>query len=206
MSLQIALTCLTLLTSVAVIATLLFGLNRALAAANWPAQEHAGAMRISAAVLVGWFAVALGLALSGIFQAAPDRMPTILLGILLPILIAAWLIWRSDYARRLLEALPQPLLIATQLYRVLGGVFLVLYAIGKMPGLFAWPAGSGDVLVGVLAPIIAIAYARDPAKNGDMVAAWNVFGILDLVVAVATGFATSPSPFQFAEFEQPNVL
>ena len=206
MSLQIALTCLVLLASVAVIATLLYGLNRALAVANWPAQKHAGAMRISAAVLLGWFAVALGLALSGVFQAAPDRVPTILLPILLPILIGAWLIWRSDATRQLIEAIPQPLLIATQIFRVLGGVFLILYASGKMPGLFAWPAGSGDFLIGVLAPIIAVAYARDPAKNGDILAAWNVLGILDLIVAVATGFATSPSPFQLAAFDQPNVL
>jgi hypothetical protein len=75
-----------------------------------------------------------------------------------------------------------------------------------MPGLFAWPAGLGDVLVGVLAPVVAVAYARGPEKNGDLVSAWNIFGMVDLIVAVATGFSTSPSPFQLFAFDQPNEL
>jgi hypothetical protein len=36
--------------------------------------------------------------------------------------------------------------------------------------------------------------------------AWNVLGILDLVVAVGTGFLTSPSPFQQLSLDAPNEL
>jgi hypothetical protein len=54
----------------------------------------------------------------------------------------------------------------------------------QLPGLFAWPAGLGDVLVGVLAPVVAIAYARGPGENEDLVSAWNFFCIVDLIVAV----------------------
>ena len=54
----------------------------------------------------------------------------------------------------------------------------------QLPGLFAWPAGLGDVLVGVLAPVVAIAYARGPGENEDLVSAWNFFGIVDLIVAI----------------------
>jgi hypothetical protein len=35
----------------------------------------------------------------------------------------------------------------------------------QLPGLFARPAGLGDVLVGVLAPVITIAYARGPGEK-----------------------------------------
>jgi hypothetical protein len=35
---------------------------------------------------------------------------------------------------------------------------------------------------------------------------WNVVGILDLVVAVATGFLSSPGPFQVLALENPNLL
>ena len=66
-------------------------------------------------------------------------------------------------------------------------IFLLLYARGLRPGAFAWPAGAGDILVGLLAPVIA-------------------FGILDLILAVGMGFATSPSPFQFAAFAHPNEI
>ena len=39
-------------------------------------------------------------------------------------------------------------------------------------------------LVGLLAPFVALAYARDPSGSAGWVLAWNVLGIADLVVAV----------------------
>ena len=39
-----------------------------------------------------------------------------------------------------------------------------------------------------------------------MVRAWNLLGIADLVVAVTTGFLSSPSPFQMLAFDRPNEL
>jgi hypothetical protein len=35
---------------------------------------------------------------------------------------------------------------------------------------------------------------------------WNIFGIADLVIAVTTGFLTSPSPLQRFAFDRPNEL
>jgi len=101
---------------------------------------------------------------------------------------------------------PQHWLIGVQLYRALGVIFLILYGTGKLPGAFAWPAGLGDTLVGILAPVVAVAYARAPHKNADMVSAWNLFGLADLVVAVTAGFLTSPSPFQLFAFDLPSEL
>jgi hypothetical protein len=75
---------------------------------------------------------------------------------------------------------PQPWLVGAQLYRALGVIFLILYASGKLPGLFAWPAGVGDIFVGLTAPLVGAAYARAPRDNGRLVWAWNVIGILDL--------------------------
>ena len=80
----------------------------------------------------------------------------------------------------------------------------ILYVTGKLPGLFAWPAGIGDVVVGLSAPLVALAYARNPIRNAGWVKAWNAFGILDLTVAVTTGFITSPSAL--FSYEPPNEL
>ena len=102
--------------------------------------------------------------------------------------------------------MPQHWLIGVQLYRALGVIFLILYGTGKLPGAFAWPAGLGDTLVGILAPVVAVAYARAPHKNADLVSAWNLFGLADLVVAVTAGFLTSPSPFQLFAFDLPSEL
>jgi hypothetical protein len=157
-------------------------------------------------VLIGWFGIAFALGFLEVYRTASDRIPTIPYGILVPIIIGGLVIVRSSTMARVLDAVPQHWLIGVQLYRALGAIFLILYGAGKMPGLFAWPAGLGDVLVGVLAPVVAVAYARGPEKNGDLVSAWNIFGMVDLIVAVATGFSTSPSPFQLFAFDQPNEL
>ena len=116
------------------------------------------------------------------------------------------LIWRSSTVSRIIDAVPQEWLVAVQLYRALGVIFLVLYFSGKIPGLFAWPAGLGDIAVGLLAPVVALAYARDPLANAGTVQMWNLFGIADLIVAVSTGFLTSPSPLQLFAFDNPNEL
>jgi hypothetical protein len=51
------------------------------------------------------------------------------------------------------QAIPQSWLIGIQLYRVLGVIFRLLKAQGRLPSLFALPAGAGDVAVGLLAPV-----------------------------------------------------
>ncbi len=89
--------------------------------------------------------------------------------------------------------MPQAWIVGVQLYRALGVVFLILYAAGQLPGLFAWPAGVGDIAIGLSAPLVGYAYARAPRETAGVVRAWNVLGILDLVVAVTTGFLTAPS-------------
>jgi hypothetical protein len=111
----------------------------------------------------------------------------------LPILIGVLLVFRSETVRRMLDAVPQPWIVGVQLYRALGVVFLILYAAGRLPSLFAWPAGVGDIAIGLSAPLVGLAYARAPREAAGLVRAWNVLGILDLVVAVTTGFLTAPS-------------
>ena len=125
---------------------------------------------------------------------------------MLPILIGSLLIWRSETVARVIDAVPQQWLIGVQLYRALGVIFLILYATGKLPGLFAWPAGVGDIAIGLLAPVVGLAYARAPRDTAGFVRAWNVFGILDLVVAVTTGFMTAPSLIQPIEVQPSSEL
>jgi hypothetical protein len=180
---------------IGIVAAILFGLNSALSKSDWTASDRASVARTSSIVLIGWFLVATSLAWMDAYRAAADRIPTIQYGIFVPILIGGLLIWRSSTVARIIDAVPQQWLIGVQLYRVLGAIFLILYGAGKLPGLFAWPAGLGDVLVGVLAPVVA-----------DLVFAWNLFGLADFVVAVTAGFLTSPSAFQLFAFDLPNEL
>jgi hypothetical protein len=180
----------------AIVIAILYGVNRALVAADWPAPSRKRTVRTIAAVLIGWLLLSIWLAGAGAYHAGPTDLPTIQYGILIPILAGLALIWRSKSVARLLEAIPQQWLVGVQLYRALGVIFLILYATGYLPRLFAWPAGIGDIAVGLLAPIVAFAYARALQSAAGYVAAWNVFGIVDLIVAVGTGFVTSPSLLQ----------
>jgi len=193
-------------TSIVMIAATLFGLHLALVRAGWPADERAAVVRTAAVLLIGWFAVALALATLGVYEGAPDRLPTIPFGIFVPIAIGALLIWRSRTVARMIDAVPQHWLIGTHVTRALGATFLVLYAAGLMPGLFAVPAGLGDLAVVALAPIVAYASARDPQASAGAVVAWNVLGLGDFLVAIGSGFATGPSSLQMAAFDNPNTL
>lgn len=195
-----------LASSATIIGVLLFGLCRSLKQTTWSSHDKRRTLLTAAAGLIGWFAVSSTLAVLGVYEAVADQIPTIQYGILFPILIGGVLSARSTAVGRVLETVPLQWLTGVQVYRALGGIFLVLYGAGQLPGLFAWPAGLGDVLVGVLAPIVAIAYARGRGENYDLVAAWNLFGLADLIVAVACGFATSPSPVQLAALDHPNEL
>ncbi len=57
-----------------------------------------------------------------------------------------------------------------------------------------------------MGPVVALLYARNPEAGSGAVAAWNIAGIADLVVAVTTGFLTSPSAFQLFAVDAPNQL
>jgi hypothetical protein len=192
--------------SVAIVAAILFGLRNALSMTNWSSHDRVRAMQISTVVLIGWLGATIALGSLGVYQGASDRVPTIQYGLLVPILIGGFLILRSSTVARVLDAVPQQWIIGVQVYRALGIIFLILYGAGKLPGLFAWSAGLGDVLVGVLAPVVALAYARGPHENRDLVWAWNIFGLVDLIVAVTAGFVTSPSTLQLFAFDLPNEL
>ena len=191
---------------VAIIAVVLLGLFRALRRAAWPESDRTKAFWGIALLLVGWFVVVLTTSVAGFYRPPSGRPPTIQYGLLIPIVAGVLLFRTWPLLRRTLAIVPNQWIVAAQFYRVLGVIFLVLYAGGRLPGLFALPAGLGDVLVGILAPFVAAAYARSPEVTARRVRFWNMLGIADLVIAVTMGFLTSPSPFQIAAFDRPSEL
>jgi hypothetical protein len=192
--------------SIGTIAAIVVGLNQALKRANWSERERRLAVGTTSAVLVGWFAAAVALASLGVYRANAHQLPAIQFGILIPILVGSIVIWRSTAFSRLLEAVPQRWIVAIQAYRLEGATFLILYAAGQLPGLFALPAGIGDMTTGLLALVIGLNASRRQQIPSRNILLWNLFGIADLIVAVTTGFLTSPSPLQQFAFDHPNEL
>jgi len=163
-------------------------------------------VQAAAFVLAGWFVLAVALALLGVYRGAPGGIPTIEFGIALPILLGCLMIWRSPAVSRLIDTVPRQWVIAIQFYRVQGVTFLALFAADRLPGLFALPAGVGDVAVGLAAAAIGMSTAGGRQLRPRSVLRWNLLGIADLIVAITTGFLTAPSAFQMFAFDRPNQL
>jgi hypothetical protein len=155
--------------------------------------------RLSVALLLGaWIGVAVALGANGSL-AVDGSGPIPLLGVLFaaPLAAAALLVVLVPAARAALLALPLPLLLGLNVWRVLGGLFFLLAADGRLGGPFPQFAGWGDVITGVLALPVAWLAARAPASTRDIALAWNAFGALDLVVAVSLGVVSANgSPLQ----------
>lgn len=185
--------------------TVLFGLYRVARRAALSPPGRGVAFRLAAILFLAWLAASLAAAWLGFYQAG-FQAPTIQYGLLLPILAGVLLYRQWPALRAIVHAAPNSWIVGVQVYRVLGVIFLALYAAGRMPGVFAKPAGAGDVVVGLAAPLVAVTYARGRRGSKGLVRAWNLLGVADLAVAVTTGFLSSPSKFQLLAFDRPNVL
>ncbi len=156
--------------------------------------------------LLAWLLVVVRLAQAAVFRpGAVAPVPAIPLAVLLPILLGLPLLMRSRTIAAALDAVPPSWLVGLQVYRVLGAVFLVRWAAGQLPGEFALPAGTGDVLVGTLALPVAF-FVHSRARGGWAAAyTWNMLGIADLSLALTMGFLTTPGRFQLFAFDHPNT-
>jgi hypothetical protein len=147
----------------------------------------------AATILISLFALAYGIGASGVLAGSTVSAfrPIALTAILPPLLfLAAYAI--SKRLRQFVLAQDLETLTMLQHWRVLGFAFLLLYAFDRLPALFAWPAGLGDVAVGLLAPIVVMQMAKDPA----FVQSWrflgfHIVGMFDFAIAVATASLAS---------------
>ncbi|MGH7518116.1 MAG: hypothetical protein ACREOC_11710 [Gemmatimonadales bacterium] len=148
-------------------------------------------VRIGSGLFLGaWLGAALLLAPAPASLLGREQFyltPLVPLFAAVPPAIVALALGFSPALRRAVAAVPLPALIGVQFYRVVGAVFLILLAQGRIPAHFALPAGWGDVAIGLAAPVIALALARRVRGARPLAIAWNALGLLDLVVAVGMG-------------------
>jgi len=101
-----------------------------------------------------------------------------------PMLVAIALLFSSKTMRALNSAMPPAWLIRVQTYRMAGLLFLYPFLYhGVLPAGFAVPAAVGDFLTGLVAPLVGFAVAKRRGYALALAIAWNIFGILDLIVA-----------------------
>lgn len=154
---------------------------------HWPVAS--GTTLAVAAVLAVWFALILALGAGGAFATPPGMLPLpIAIGVTAPVIVFLGAYWVSRRFREFVLAADLRLITGIQAWRAAGFGFLALYAYGVLPGLFALPAGLGDIAIGVTAPWIILALIRQPGfATSKTFLVWNLLGLLDLVVAVSTG-------------------
>lgn len=196
---------------IAIHAVTLWGLWLGLGLSSVTPEERVRTWLAIALPLTLWLAAIWVFAEGGAFVPRPPvpgrpPIPRLPIAIFLPTIIALVLLLRSKRVTAMLDAMPAHWLVGLQVYRVLGGFFLIYYARGLAPGVFALPAGIGDVTTGLLALPAAAYVATGTAWGRRIGIVWNLLGLLDFVSAISLGAMSSPGPFQVFALDQPNVL
>lgn len=147
------------------------------------------------AVLAVWFTIVFAANRADVFITAPEQPPLALVAALTLPLLAFSVAYRLVPAfRDYVLGIDLRLLTALQGWRMIGAIFVALHAHQILPGLFAYPAGYGDMLVGLLAPFALLALIEQkPGWRGCLIGL-NILGLVDFVVAVGTGLLTSRGP------------
>jgi hypothetical protein len=151
-----------------------------------------------AAVGGGWLGVAIFLGASGRLAFSPNS-PVPLVGVLfaVPLLTVGLLALFRKKVRATLLEIPLELLVGLNAMRVIGTLFLLDFIAGSLKGPFPFFAGFGDIITGVVAISLAMRIARSKELSDRTIARWNLFGVLDLIVAVGLGITSAAgSPLQ----------
>ena len=154
---------------------------------NVPAVSGAGSF--VAAFFFAWLAVIVFLGARGAFVAAPGAPPLgLLIGLLVPLSLFVLGYRAVPALREFILSADIRVIVGIQAWRWAGFGFLTLYTYRILPGIFAWPAGLGDMAIGVTSPLVLGALLRRPGfAASKRFVAWNLSGILDLTVAVTIG-------------------
>jgi hypothetical protein len=196
------------LTRLAIHAAILAGLWLGLSRTDFSMSKRITIWLAIAIPFTLWLAVVWAMAVNGAFQPIPGvvRLPRLPIAIFAPVIIGLFFLLRSKSIAAFLDATPAPWLIALQVYRIFGGIFLVNWMHGTVAGVFAVPAGIGDALTGIMALPVALLLASGTARGRSAAMAWNIFGLLDFAVAITLGTLSSPGPFQIFGLDIPASL
>jgi hypothetical protein len=137
----------------------------------------------AAAAGAGWLTISRPVPVVGFFVVAP--------------LLATGLATAWPAACKAILSIPMPVMVALNIVRVFAVLFLMLAAEGRLTGPFPYSAAWGDIITGVVAVPVLWLLKDGGARYTTAIAAWNLFGAADLVLAIAFGITSSEgSPLQ----------
>ena len=137
----------------------------------------------AAAAEAGWLTISRPVPVVGLFVVVP---------LLAAALAAAW-----PAACNAMLSIPMSVMVALNIVRVFAVLFLMLAAEGRLTGPFPYSAAWGDIITGVAAVPVLWLLKDGGARSTPAIAAWNLFGAADLVLAIGFGVTSAEgSPLQ----------
>jgi hypothetical protein len=149
--------------------------------------------KLTAGLIAAWFVISLGASALHLLRGAPGQPPIpVLIAVLTPVVaFSIWYAASKSFREWVLSLNPRTLTLI-HAERIGGLVFLAMYTYKVLPGMFALPAGWGDIAIGATAYLAATRFI--PHHRRAFIS-WQVLGVLDLVVAVSmAGISTLLHP------------
>ncbi len=158
-----------------------------------------------AAGLVIWLAYVGTLGYVGVLQNLSLRPPGIAYVLVPVFLFMGFVLIRSGAGLKVALALPLPLLLGAQSFRI--GVELLLNQLwldGLVPKMLTFEGANVDIFIGISAPLVAWIATR--GKTGMQLAlGWSVLGLAALANVAIRSAMTAPGPFNILHTEVPNL-
>lgn len=150
-----------------------------------------------------WLPLQIILSANGFYLDTTSMPPHFALAILPPVLFIAYL--AVFQRKRLVDG--NSLKYLTLLHTVRIAVELALFYLfemGKIPRLMTFEGSNPDIISGITAPMVWLAYGRGMIGNRGLLI-WNVACLGLLFNIVVRAILSAPTPFQQFAFDQPNV-
>lgn len=162
-----------------------------------------GSNTLAGLIVVLWFIVSLVASQLGLFEAGNGPPIALAVAFLAPVAMFSVLYLVSGGFAEAVSSWSLSFLTWAQSVRVVAGfAFIAYFAMGLLPGVFAIPAGLGDIFAGITAPFVAVYVVRRIPLRKSLYAAWTIYGMFDLVDAMSLG-AISTAAFAHAFAIQP---
>ena len=153
-------------------------------------DRKAGNRAGTVAIVLGlWFAASAFAGYAGLLQNPPGQPPLpLVVATAVPVGLFLALYFSSAGFRGYVLGLDPRLVTVLQTWRILGLMFVGLYAFDVLPALFALPAGLGDAAIGIAAVPVMLALVDNPDfARTRAFKTFHVLGLFDFVVAFTAG-------------------
>lgn len=167
--------------------------NRTTEPSPWTARTKLG----FAALWLVWLAAAYVIGSEQLLASnQPGLLRPVAVMVVVPVGLFLAAYWALPWVRSLVHAADIRTLTMVQHWRVIGFGFLPLFALGVLPGVFALPAGLGDVALGIGALYVVGRFDRDPDyRTSSGLVRFHVLGLADFALAeTAAGLSSGVAP------------